>query len=334
MNEHELFEWTQDGPYSSLDEHGLDDATRLVRFLESRGFPSRVVSAARVRELQDEISERRERSELDEEFDREALSELSFARPEKLHPVRSVVIAAVPRLETEAVFFADGREHVLKIPPTYTDYHTIAQRWLPWLRHFLAQGGYQAVPTVLPLKLLAVRSGLASYGRNNITYVPGLGSYFELVAAYTDIPCEEDGWRDEVMLERCLRCHACVNRCPTQAIRLDRFLLQAERCLVFHNERPGSIPFPTWIETSAHHTAIGCMECQQVCPENRGVRGRVEARERFTGEETAAIIAGAGPEKLSESTRMKLERLDLLRFLDLLPRNVEAALASPRTNRK
>ena len=141
-----------------------------------------------------------------------------------------------------------------------------------------------------------------------------------------DIPCEEDSWREEVMLDRCVQCHACVNRCPTQAIRLDHFLLQAERCLVFHNERPGHIPFPSWIDTSAHHTVIGCMECQWVCPENRSVRGRVETRERLTDHETASIVAGVRPENLAESTKAKLERLDILRFLDLLPRNLDAAL--------
>jgi epoxyqueuosine reductase len=38
--------------------------------------------------------------------------------------------------------------------------------------------------SLLPLKSLAVRSGLAAYGRNNVCYVPGMGSFLELVGLY------------------------------------------------------------------------------------------------------------------------------------------------------
>jgi epoxyqueuosine reductase len=38
------------------------------------------------------------------------------------------------------------------------------------------------------LKRLAVRSGLARYGRNNVTYVEGMGSFLELSASLTDMP--------------------------------------------------------------------------------------------------------------------------------------------------
>lgn len=323
----EVFNNTLDESFTPTTGTAVPAAVRLVQLLEARGLPARVVSVERAGEIRDEIAGRRERREFDDVFDHEALSELSFTPPHELRRARSIVVAAVPRPETEAVFHADGRERTLKIPPTYTDYHAVARCWLSWLRQILAPGGYRAAPTALPLKLLAVRSGLAYYGRNNITYVPGLGSYFELVAAFTDIPCDEDDWREETMLDRCLNCHACANRCPTQAIRPDRFLLHTERCLVFHNERPADVAFPEWIEPSAHHAVIGCMECQSVCPENRAVKKQVERRERFNGEETAMILAGTRPEDLPHMTNAKLGRLDLLRFIDLLPRNVGAALA-------
>lgn len=46
----------------------------------------------------------------------------------------------------------------------------------------------------LPLKRLAVQSGLAEYGRNNITYIEGLGSNFSYLGFMTDVPSEEDIW--------------------------------------------------------------------------------------------------------------------------------------------
>ena len=42
------------------------------------------------------------------------------------------------------------------------------------------------------MKLAAVRSGLAQYGRNNICYVEGMGSFFSFHAYLTDRVFEED----------------------------------------------------------------------------------------------------------------------------------------------
>jgi len=303
-----------------------DDAAALVAFLGSKGLPARIVSLARADELRAELEGRHAGGELDEGFHRECLTQLAFTPPDDFPDARSIVVAAVPRPETAAVFEVGGVARKLTIPPTYTDYHVITRRWLEWLGAILAGAGYRAAGTVLPLKLLATRSGLAAYGRNNISFVPGLGSYFELVAAYTDIPCPSHDWKQPAMLDRCLGCHACVNSCPTGAIRRDRFLLATERCLVLHNERPGEVPFPGWIDRSAHRTLIGCMECQWVCPENRGFRGWVGSTESFSADETGALMAGAHPADLQAETVTKLQRLGLLRFEGLLERNLNAAL--------
>jgi hypothetical protein len=61
-------------------------------------------------------------------------------------------------------------------------------------------------------------------------------------------------------------------KCPTAAIKPDQFLLHAEYCLTFHNEKRGE--FPEWIGTPAHHCLVGCMRCQIICPENKPHRRR------------------------------------------------------------
>jgi len=38
---------------------------------------------------------------------------------------------------------------------------------------------------IVPIDRLAVRGGLATYGRNNVTYVPGMGSFHRLSAFYS-----------------------------------------------------------------------------------------------------------------------------------------------------
>ena len=113
-----------------------------------------------------------------------------------------------------------------------------------------------------------------------------MGSFIQLVAFFSDLPCPEDTWREPVMLERCQKCKACVNNCPTGAIPTDRFLLHAERCLVFFNERPPEYPFPEWVAPSAHNSLIGCMTCQQVCPENKVFLDQFADEVAFSHEET------------------------------------------------
>jgi len=198
------------------------------------------------------------------------------------------------------------------------------------LEKLLAPFGYRVIPARLPQKLLAVHSGLAEYGRNNICYIPGFGSFFQPTVFFSDLPCEEDDWRELRSMERCQSCKACMLKCPTGAITEERFLLHAERCLVFHNERPGGIPFPSWIDRSAHNCLMGCMICQKFCPENKPVLNWFEGDEKFSNEETTLLMEGASREQFPAGMVKKLERLELLEDLDKLPRNLDVFFSRSR----
>ena len=178
----------------------------------------------------------------------------------------------------------------------------------------------------LPLKPLAVRGGLADYGRNNITYVAGMGSFHHLFAFFTDIPLTQDEWREPQMLARCENCRSCLIKCPTDAIGEDRFLLHAERCLVFHNEKPAHIPFPTLFDSSWHNSIFGCMICQRYCPEDKKVRDWVETLAEFSHEETSLLLSGSSSDLLPAATLAKLDLLELTDSLDVLPRNLSVLL--------
>jgi epoxyqueuosine reductase len=174
------------------------------------------------------------------------------------------------------------------------------------------------------LKLLAVRSGLAEYGRNNIGYIPGRGSFFRLMAFFTDLQCSEYTWRLPVMMERCLNCKACLVACPLGTIDEHRFLLHAERCLSFHNEHAGD--FVKNIDRSFHHCLFGCLKCQIVCPENKKTIKWMEERERFSDYETFVILNGIPLEKIPNSTKKKLSKLGLIDDYPLLARNLSVLL--------
>ena len=293
--------------------------------LQEQGLRARVVAAERAGELQAEFAEREARDELNARFIGPWLDKLSFGTPAGF-VARSLIVVAVPRPEHRAIFTWQGRDHTAVVPATYVDYEKTTGRTEALLAGLLAARGWQCAGTRLPLKLLAARSGLARYGRNNVSYVPELGSYYQLVAAYSDMPCEGDDWGEPRALERCATCRVCLQRCPTGAIRPDRFLLHVERCLALHNEQPAGVPFPGWIDPAWHHALIGCHLCQRDCPENRGVRDQCGGTERFSGEETALLLALEGPGALPAETLARLARLDLLGRLAIVRRNQRALL--------
>jgi epoxyqueuosine reductase len=299
---------------------------QLLAELAARDIQARIVPAQHVQDLQDEIETRHHRGQFHDEFYETRLTWFRFVPPEALPDTRSIIVIAVPRPQTEAVFHLRGRSLSLTIPPTYTGYGKVAQRVEDLLAGVLALRGYRVERTALPLKLLAVHSGLGAYGRNNICYVPGMGSFLQFVGLYSDLPCAEDTWRELRMMAACETCRACLHHCPTGAISEDRFLLHAERCIVYHNEKPAGIPFPAWIDPSWHNCLEGCMHCQRACPEDRDFLGWTEGTEEFSEEETALLLAGVPEEDLPQETIGKLERLDILGDLALLPRNLGAFL--------
>jgi epoxyqueuosine reductase len=213
------------------------------------------------------------------------------------------------------------------IPPTYVRYTARTALVRACLAAWLAAEGYGLAPARLPLKTLAVRSGVAAYGRNNICFVAGMGSFLQLVGAFTDLPCTEDPWGEPRALDRCEACVACVNQCPTGAIARDRFLLRAERCLTYHNEGPDG--FADWIDPSWHHCLVGCMRCQSVCPENEAVLGWCEDRFDCTKEETALLVNGTPLDRLPPGTATRLRSLELNENHRLLCRNLGALLEAP-----
>jgi epoxyqueuosine reductase len=249
--------------------------------------------------------------------------ETAFVWPAAVSQVRSVVVAATPRPLTRATLTWRGQTHEVVVPPHYAGYHTVPDGLAAAIDGALGRG-HRAARFEPPLKTLAACSGLARYGRNNIAYVPGLGSYLTLAACATDAPPPAGGaWGEPRRLERCERCSACLRACPAGAIRADRFLLQTDRCLTSVNE--SEEPFPEWVDHAWHHAAVGCLRCQQSCPENAALELHVADSEVFDEQETAAILSASGD--VGPSSRAKLERCGLDYSPGLVASNLRALLA-------
>lgn len=264
--------------------------------LGGHGWRWRVVAVERLADVAERVSAALHSIGLDArsaDSDGELLEIAHAALPSELPEGRSIVIGAVGRPVTPALLVVAGSERTVTIPPHYAGYHMTPRRFTALVDEALAACGHRAVTAELPLKTLATGSGLALYGRNNITYVPGLGSYVALAACVTDAPAPTDvEWHEPRLLKACLRCFACARICPTAAITGESFVIHHDRCLTTLNE--SDEPFPDWVQPQWHTCAVGCMECQRVCPQNWPDRLVTEPPVRFDETESAAILAGDG----------------------------------------
>ena len=292
----------------------------LFSQLVKRGYKGRIVPIQRLNDLEEEIEDRHSRGSFDKEFYKERLDFFEFNPPDSLPKAKSIVTIAVPRPQVRVIFNWKGKRLPLIIPPTYVAYKNTHRQVENLLRQILGGQEYRVAKASLPEKLLAVRSGLGFYGKNNICYVNGMGSFHQLVSFYTELPCKEHSWQELQPMKRCLNCSACLRRCPTGAITPKRFLLRAECCIVFHNERVGD--FPSWLDPNWHNCVVGCLECQRVCPENKNLLEWIEDKGEFSQEETALLLEGKQLDRLPSSVVIKLEKLDLVEYLDVLPRNL------------
>jgi epoxyqueuosine reductase len=301
--------------------------------LAARGYRGRMVAIQHLHDLQEEWEGWLSQVLPDEKVRQEYSSGLSFDPPDSLPGARSIVVIALPQPRTRFTFTWHGRELALDVPPTYLYWREADQHACDMLAAILKARGYQVAPAMLPEKLLVVRSGLGAYGRNCISYVPGLGSFYRPTALYTDLPCPVDEWHDLRMLDRCRDCAACRQNCPAGAIPAGGLLLRAERCLTLHNERPADVPFPPWIEPDWHNCLVGCLHCQRVCPENRGVWPWVVDGASFTEQETTLLREGTSLDRLPAATMEKLQQSGLVDYSDVLQRNLAAALSQDRDRR-
>jgi len=267
------------------------NAKEAFRDLTEENCKFRTVLTSHLPELQREIETRRDRGEFDLEFAGERLYRFKFTVSDELKDAKSIIVVAMPRPVTKAIFTWKGEKRSFILPPTYTAYDEKRLYVERLVAEAVGKEGYRIATPQLPLKLLASRSGLVEYGRNNITYAKGMGSFMRLTAVYTDMPCESDNWQEAKMMERCRKCELCQRACPTGAISSDRFLLHAEKCLTFHNEKEGKIPFPVWIKPEWHNCIVGCIRCQAACPENKPFLNKVGETEEFTEQETKLLLA-------------------------------------------
>lgn len=302
---------------------------RIYAELQSEGYKAQTVSIEHLATLQQEIGTLYEQGVIDKKLDEQYLQKnYDFALREQFPTAQTLIIVAGPCRNTRLVFTRHGQQIPVILPAGYAqedrNRQQFEQKAETAISQVFRQDSYQIRQARVPEKLLAVHSGLGRYGKNNVCYVPGMGSFHTLAAFWSDLPCEDDSWQELAMSEECRKCSACLKQCPTGAIVKDRFLIHAERCLTFFNELPGA--FPDWIEPSWHHCLVGCLRCQQVCPQNSHAVNDVNDTVEFTEDETGLLLKENQYENFPANLNMKLRKLGLGHYRRVLARNLNAAL--------
>lgn len=295
------------------------------------GMKAAVVSAVHLNELKEQMETLKQNGTFDETFYRDYFRYIDYSETERFDNARSLIAIAVPSLPVRLLFQYEGNSIETVIPPTYV-YSEAERSAAVLLEKLHADNAYRFQRVRLPAKLLAVRSGLAEYGRNNICYSAEFGSFQRVLTFCSDMPIEADDWREMTLAERCGHCGACVKACPTGAIADDRFVIHAERCITYRNET--EYPFPDWLDSGMHNAIIGCMKCQTVCPMNKEHRKRSTDRIVFTEDETNALLYCNDFRSLPSALSQKLEMLNMTEYANVLARNMKAVFANKKNGER
>ncbi len=303
---------------------GEDRTSALQAWAAARGYCVAYGGTGVLADIRREFAERHDSGQFDSRFHGRRLAHFDYGG--SFQQARAVIVVAVPRPAHRVTFELDTGPFIAVLPPTYVDdYRTRAR-----IRDELAStvlSGCRVELLNAPLKAVAARLGLVRYGLNNISYVSGLGSYFQPVGCLTDadLSSPEATLSEPAVMPECQDCGICRSICPTGAIEEDRFLLHQERCLTFLNEERDD--WPAALGPSIHNCLVGCLICQDSCPENAGLLRMEDAIVSFTRTETAALLAEDLKAPVWDTIRAKLDLLDLRDYESVLPRNLRALLA-------
>ncbi|UCB46589.1 MAG: hypothetical protein JSV25_03970 [Spirochaetota bacterium] len=303
----------------------MQSVEKLDLKLKQYNAQYRIVSSNHLSELQEEIEDLNRKGKINPEIYNSNITTFQYTLPDSNNSTRSLIVIAIPQKISIVVFKLNGKNVKTIIPPTYL-FSKVRRKCIGILSEVFGNK-IEIIRAMLPLKLLAARSGLGRYGRNHLCYVDDMGSFTRLEAFFIQYETDRDDWQHKEMLQNCENCNKCVLNCPTQCIKNKEFnnkvlIIEAGRCITHYNENEGA--FPPELHTGAHTALVGCIKCQVVCPVNHPYLKEKAIIETFTEEETDLILEN----KLdaSEAISDKLKNMDMDEYQPVFSRNLKALI--------
>jgi epoxyqueuosine reductase len=271
---------------------------------------------------------KRENKISDNKTFRSYIDNFIFNPQEVMKGAKSLIILSLPQKTLSILFNYKNEKYEILIPSGYSDDGVKFTDLKDQVMKEIVKDPTKRIEEKvrLPLKTLSVRSGLAEYGKNNITYVDGYGSYHQLIGFYTDKELE-DNWGPLKTLRECNGCTICVKKCPTNCFREDNFVIDIGKCISLYNELPD--PIPEWMSPHVHNTIVGCLKCQWDCPANIEANKRFERIAEISNEETEFILSVGKDEAMKKTIIDKLSsKFPYINDMGYVSRNLRLVLES------
>ena len=150
------------------------------------------------------------------------------------------------------------------------DYHRVISQRLRrvgrWLETQRPNSRWRVCVDAEPLmdKAWAEEAGLGWIGKHSNVIHPQRGSWMVIGHLLTT----EHLVADQPAQPRCGRCRACMDACPTNAIR-EPFVVDSHRCIAYHTIENRDQELPEFIKAGMGPWVAGCDICQDVCPFNQ-----------------------------------------------------------------
>ena len=193
--------------------------------------------------------------------------------------------------QDETAVLADGARACVARYARGRDYHKVLrarlQRLCDRIESEVGPFGYRVFSDSAPVMEveLATQAGIGWRGKNTLLLSRDAGSYFFIGEIFVslDLPV------DPPASEHCGSCSACIDACPTGAIRAP-YQLDARRCISYLTiELKGAIPEA--LRPLIGNRVYGCDDCQVCCPWNSFARVSDEPDFRVrNGLDGAALI--------------------------------------------
>lgn len=292
---------------------------KFEKLFEENEIKHKIISTNHLKFVEDDINTKYKKGIINDKIFNYYLKSFDYEYKNKDNQ-RAIIITAKPKTISVVFFHYKGRKLNAIIPPTYI----YTKDW-ELIYGILKQSFSYVEKVQLPLKLLAAYSGLSWYGKNNIAYFPGMGSFVRLDAFLVKYEGERDNWNKMRIMDECNQCNRCIENCPMHCISEQNFIIDAGKCITLYTypEIEGNFK-DNGIPENAINALIGCMRCQGVCPVNRSFLKNREIVESFNEEETQMILDNNFGS--NQKLMIKLKKIDMDEYEQVLSRNLKALM--------